>query len=239
MDCVDAIAVYVYLQVALGSRSPQVNLTVFDDLTQAEGFLEKGVTPGVQDKEWRTGAHFAASRGELEMLQFLHSKGVDVDAEDSTGRSPLHYAALRDHESTVVFLASKGAWVDACDATDCSPLHLAARNNAAAAAARLLHLGAKSHIRNQWHLTAIGATHRFTAIMLLQHTYEHCPHSPIVQGPAGSWRNHVNLRTGYQSVFFSSMIIVATVVVRFRQDATIHMSQGNCVLQEKRFCMAT
>lgn len=126
---------------------------------QAEGFIEKGVTPGIKDKEGRTGAHFAASRGELELLQFLHSKGVDVDGEDSTGRSPLHYAALRDHESTVVFLASKGAWVDSCDATDSSPLHLAARGGAPAAAARLLKLGAKSYIRNQWNLTALGVSH--------------------------------------------------------------------------------
>lgn len=131
---------------------------------QAEGFLEQGVAPGAKDKEWRTGAHFAASRGELEMLRFLYSKGVDIDAEDSTGRSPLHYAALRDHESTVVFLASKGAWVDACDATDSSPLHLAARNNSAATAARLLKLGAKSHITNQWQLAAIGTAHRFAAM---------------------------------------------------------------------------
>jgi ankyrin repeat protein len=126
------------------------------DLLQAEGFLGRGVTPGVKDKEGRTGAHFAAAHGELEMLQFLYSKGVDVDAEDSIGRSPLHYAALRDHESVIVFLASKGAWVDSCDATDCSPLHLAARCGAAAAAARLLKMGAKSHIQNQWNLTALG-----------------------------------------------------------------------------------
>lgn len=123
---------------------------------QAEGFLEKGVTPGIKDKEGRTGAHFSASRGELEMLQFLHSKGVDIDAEDKTGRSPLHFAALRDHESAVVFLASKAAWVDSCDATDCSPLHLAARGGSAATAARLLKLGARSHIKNQWNLTALG-----------------------------------------------------------------------------------
>ena len=123
---------------------------------QVEGFLEKGVSPGVQDKEKRSGAHFAAYHGELEMLQLLHSKGVDMDSEDIAGRSPLHYAALRDHESIVAFLESKGAWLDACDATDSCPLHLAARAGCPAAASRLLKLGAKSIIKNQWSLTPLG-----------------------------------------------------------------------------------
>jgi ankyrin repeat protein len=123
---------------------------------QAKGLLTKGVLPNLKDKEGRTGAHFAAARGEIETLQFLYSKGVDLDAEDNTGRTPLHYAALRDHESTVTFLSEKGAWIDACDATDCSPLHLAARGGSAATASRLLKLGAKHHIVNKWELTALG-----------------------------------------------------------------------------------
>lgn len=123
---------------------------------QVKGFLAKGVSPGVKDKEGRTGAHFAAARGEIETLQFLYSKGVDADAEDNTGRTPIHYAALRDHESTIVFLAEKGGWIDACDATDCSPLHLAARGGAPASASRLLKLGAKPHLQNKWELTALG-----------------------------------------------------------------------------------
>lgn len=127
-------------------------------IVQVNHLLASGVQPNVVDKDKRGGAHFAAAKGELEILQLLHSKGVDVDAEDAIGRSPMHYAALHDHESVVSFLMTKSAWLDACDATDCTALHLAARGGAATAANRLITLGAKTSLRNRWDLTALGMT---------------------------------------------------------------------------------
>lgn len=123
---------------------------------QANDLIAAGVQPNVVDADKRGGAHFAAARGELEVLKLLHSKGVDIDAEDTLGRAPLHYAALHNHESVIVFLEAKSAWIDACDATDCSALHLAARSGSDNAAVRLVMLGASAQLRNQWDLTALG-----------------------------------------------------------------------------------
>lgn len=125
-------------------------------IVQVNDLLGDSVQPYVMDKDKRNGAHFAAAKGELEVLQLLHSKGVDMDAEDVLGRTPIHYAALHDHESIVSFLVLKSAWLDACDGTDCTALHLAARGGAAAAARRLVKLGAKINLRNQWDLTPFG-----------------------------------------------------------------------------------
>lgn len=133
---------------------------------QVRDLLATGVHPGTLDADKRGGAHFAAARGELEVLQLLHSKGVDVDAEDALGRAPLHYAALHDHEHVISFLAAKSAWLDACDGTDCTALHLAARGGSAAAAGRLVKLGAKANLRNQWDLTALGVFETSTCVLL-------------------------------------------------------------------------
>lgn len=125
-------------------------------IVQVNDLLGDSVQPDVMDKDKRNGAHFAAAKGELEVLQLLHSKGVDMDAEDVLGRTPIHYAALHNHVSIVSFLVLKSAWLDACDGTDCTALHLAARGGAAAAACRLVTLGAKINLRNQWDLTPFG-----------------------------------------------------------------------------------
>lgn len=149
-------------------------------VVQVSHLLATGVLPNVRDKDKRGGAHFAAAKGELEILQLLHSKGVDVDAEDAIGRTPAHYAALHDHDSVISFLATKSAWLDACDATDCTALHLAARGGAAAAAKRLIALGANTSLCNRWHLTAFGMTHLLDEICAWPGsgmTQGHCVHA--------------------------------------------------------------
>lgn len=123
---------------------------------QAKRFLAQGVLPSATDKEGRSGAHLAASRGDLATMRLLHSVGASLVAADNIGRTPLHNAAMRDRTSAITYLVHKGAWVDVVDAAGCSPLHLAARAGAAGAASRLLDLGAAAHMCNKWQLTALG-----------------------------------------------------------------------------------
>lgn len=125
-------------------------------LLQAKVFLAKGVSPSATDREGRTGAHLAASRGDLATLRLLHSAGASLIAEDNTGRTPLHNAAMRDRTSAITYLVHKGAWVDVFDAAGCSPLHLAARAGAAGSASRLLDLGSSAQMSSKWQLTALG-----------------------------------------------------------------------------------
>lgn len=63
-------------------------------LLQAVELLAQGADPTQKDKQGLTAAHYAASNGYLDVLQYLATKGVDLDAEDPKGRTTLHYAAL-------------------------------------------------------------------------------------------------------------------------------------------------
>lgn len=124
---------------------------------QVEGFIGAGVDPRAVDAQQRGGAHFAASKGELPILQALHSQGVDLDSEDATGRAAVHYAALGNHESCVKFLADRSCWLDAADGDDCTPLHCAAQHGATETAVRLIKAGAKPALRNSAGLSPAGA----------------------------------------------------------------------------------
>jgi ankyrin repeat protein len=123
---------------------------------QVEGLVTDGISPGVTDSSKHAGVHFAASKGELEILQFLHTKGVDLDVEDACGRSALHYAAANNHEAVIQYLAEKGCWLDATDEMECTALHLAASWNGPDAALRLIKCGAKPSLPNHWNLRPIG-----------------------------------------------------------------------------------
>eukprot|EP01023_Acetabularia_acetabulum_P008080 TRINITY_DN13506_c1_g1_i1.p3 TRINITY_DN13506_c1_g1~~TRINITY_DN13506_c1_g1_i1.p3 ORF type:complete len:100 (+),score=28.33 TRINITY_DN13506_c1_g1_i1:125-424(+) len=71
-------------------------------LPDVQQLVSQGADLNYRDKNHqRQGIHFAASKGEVEILKFLQSKGADMDAEDGLGRSPLHYACLWDHEAAV------------------------------------------------------------------------------------------------------------------------------------------
>jgi ankyrin repeat protein len=137
---------------------------------QVEGLIADGVQPSTLDTGGRSGAHFAASRGELQVLELLHSKGVDIDAEDERGRTPLHYAALGNHEACVKFLADRGCWLDATDADDCTPMHCAAMHGAEDAVIRLIKARATADLRNRWGLAPAGAT-----LPLCQHVISTLP----------------------------------------------------------------
>uniref|UniRef100_A0A1B6CSJ6 Acyl-CoA-binding domain-containing protein 6 n=1 Tax=Clastoptera arizonana TaxID=38151 RepID=A0A1B6CSJ6_9HEMI len=70
--------------------------------------------------------HWAADRGNLEMLKFLTSdlKG-DIEVKDEDGQTPLHYAVSCGHVDIVEFLINKGANVKAKDNEGNTPLDLA------------------------------------------------------------------------------------------------------------------
>ena len=123
---------------------------------QAETLLSLGANANVADRNGRRATHFAAHKGELQVLQLLSSKGADLDIEDTDGISPLQYAAIGNHEICVKFLAEKACWLDSFDKHDSTALHLAARHGAYDTAKRLLQLGAKKNLVNQRRLTALG-----------------------------------------------------------------------------------
>ena len=48
--------------------------------------------------------HWAADRGDVEIIEFLLEKGSDVNSQDSEGQSALHYACSVGHEPAIKIL---------------------------------------------------------------------------------------------------------------------------------------
>ncbi len=101
--------------------------TVCACASQAVELVAQGAEPNTRDKAGLTPSHYAASKGHLDILQFLATKGVDLEAEDPRGRTAFHYAAASGATEVARWLIGRSAWLDSYDAEDDTPLHLAAR----------------------------------------------------------------------------------------------------------------
>ena len=84
------------------------------------------------DNLGRTCLHFAASRGNLEVLSYLVRRvsSEDVERKDIQGRTPFHYAAESSRASGVIdVLVGRGCNIYAVDNKERTALHWAARWN--------------------------------------------------------------------------------------------------------------
>lgn len=86
--------------------------------------------------------HLAARRGDLRLIQSLHSRGLDVNIKNRHGVTPLAAAARRGHRSLAEFLISIGATIDSQDKRRLTPLHNAAYHGADDIVRILLEAGA-------------------------------------------------------------------------------------------------
>ncbi|KAL8724981.1 MAG: hypothetical protein Q9181_006585 [Wetmoreana brouardii] len=92
------------------------------------------------DSWGRTCLHFAASRGNLTVLEYLLEQAppYEVRRTDLQGLTPLHYAVRSSRVAVVVdTLLANGASVFAKDNSDCNILHHAARWNSLEAVKRI------------------------------------------------------------------------------------------------------
>uniref|UniRef100_A0A061RY16 Achain crystal structure of engineered northeast structural genomics consortium target n=1 Tax=Tetraselmis sp. GSL018 TaxID=582737 RepID=A0A061RY16_9CHLO len=95
------------------------------DARKVAEILETGQVDA-RDSEGCTALHFAADRGNREMVQLLLRHGADPNAADVDGATPLHYAALCGNKEVCVLLMEGGADASARDgsgqtASDLSP----------------------------------------------------------------------------------------------------------------------
>ncbi len=72
-----------------------------------------------------TPIHFAASDGNLPVIEFLVYKGAEVNSQDKDGKTPLMLAAEKGHEKVVEFLLQAGADAKIYDEQGRTALYLA------------------------------------------------------------------------------------------------------------------
>ena len=93
--------------------------------------LEVGCEIDARTMDQSTAVHFAATRGQLEMLQAMFCAQPErirsaLLATDVNGMSALHKSVFYDSAKVTEFLLSHGAEIDLCDLRDETPLLLAA-----------------------------------------------------------------------------------------------------------------
>lgn len=98
---------------------------VLSDL-QVQELARRGCQLHVKDGKGRSTLHLAASRGRIDIVEYLWSKALELEDEDESGRTPLQLAAANGHADCVAFLIKKGAFINATDNASMSPLHMAA-----------------------------------------------------------------------------------------------------------------
>ena len=114
----------------------------FSGLTTVDALLQVGADPSIKGKKGSTPLHFAARRGNDEIVKVLleHPK-VKIDTKDSSGKTALHLACSEGHSRVCKLLLSKGADIKAVTADNTTPLHNAILNGHSQVATMLLTRG--------------------------------------------------------------------------------------------------
>jgi len=77
-----------------------------------------------------TPLHYAASGGNVELINSFIDKGAKLEVQNAQRKTPLHLAAMNDRQEAVAVLLRKGAAVEARDDYGRTALILCARERA-------------------------------------------------------------------------------------------------------------
>jgi len=109
------------------------------DIPAVRALVEK--TPALvaaRDKDGLTPLHYAASRGEVELVVLFIARGAKFDGDNIRAKTPLHLAAMNDRADAVAALLAAGAPLETRDDYQRTALILCARERGQAATGRLL-----------------------------------------------------------------------------------------------------
>ena len=147
------------IKLLLAAPNIEVNKTNIDGATPLLVAVSKGHAPIVQalldknadvtlvDKEGGTLLHWAAYKGNLNVVQILlAAPNIEVHKTNIDGATPLHTAAQNGHTSVVQALLEKNAEIDKCNAYGSTALIVAAHLGRLEAVQTLLLAGANPDI---------------------------------------------------------------------------------------------
>ena len=151
------VMAYLYGQGArFGKHAGNIaNLAAVGDNRKIEELVGAGADVNTRNTEYRAPLHYAAERGNRELVKLLVDAGAEVDAEDWYG-TPLHLAVKGGHRETVEFLIKARAdvnrrYVQTQSGHSCAPLHLAADSGKVGTAKLLIVNGADLNGKDKWH----------------------------------------------------------------------------------------
>jgi ankyrin repeat protein len=129
------------------------------DTAAVKTLLKGGADVNAAQGDGMTALHWAAQKGDPELVGMLLAAGANVRATTRLGGyTPMHLASQAGHARVVAVLLAAGVSADGATATGASPLMLAARSGSVETATRLIENGVK--------VNAKESTHGQTALMV-------------------------------------------------------------------------
>ena len=153
--------------------APVADAARIGDLHAVRTLLQQGADVNAAHGDGMSALHWAAERGDAEMVAALVQAGAAGDAVTRIGHyTPLHVASTGGHAKVIERLVEAGGDVSAATSNSgATPLHLAAAAGSAAAVAALLDRGADADARESaWGQTPLmfaAARDRVDAIRVL------------------------------------------------------------------------
>lgn len=94
----------------------------FGDLKDQLGRLLEIINPNIRDSYQRLSIHFAALKGDGNLVNYVLANGADVNAKDSFGRTPIFYSIFGANVSTLLLLLDyPGIDLKCTDIFGCTP----------------------------------------------------------------------------------------------------------------------
>jgi ankyrin repeat protein len=101
-------------------------LSAKNNTAKVTQLLAGGANPNQLDEETRTGLHYCAMNGNIQLALVLIKNGGHLDAKDKVGNMPLHWAADRNQPAITDVFLQLGAPIDAENKQGMTPLMIAA-----------------------------------------------------------------------------------------------------------------
>ena len=148
LNMMGGLCLLVVLLAGTAPDSPMADAAMEGNLDVVRKLVAGGTDVNAPQGDGMTALHWAAERGDTEMIDLLVVAGARLDAVTRNGRyTPLHLAGSQGNASVIRLLLEAGADPEARSSTDVTPLHFTAGSGSVDAVRALLEHGASADAR--------------------------------------------------------------------------------------------